>query len=84
MSAVQDPVEITTGAVSLSGVSLGSGTVETVVLTANPPGDSKVFSGCVLAPSDLLTGVITPTALSPFFLAGPLHIYLEMEESSTS
>ncbi|KAJ5588770.1 hypothetical protein N7537_011448 [Penicillium hordei] len=84
MSAVQDPVEITTGAVSLSGVSPGSRTVETAVSTANPPGDSKVFSGCVLAPSDRLTGIITPTAPSPFFLAGPLHIHLEMEGSSTS
>ncbi|KAF3399878.1 hypothetical protein F1880_008447 [Penicillium rolfsii] len=84
MSAVQDRIEITTGAVSLSGISLGSGTVETAVSTADPPGDSKVFSACVLAPSDLLTGIITPTAPSPFFLAGPLHIHLEMEGSSTT
>lgn len=82
MSAVQDPVEITTGVVSLSGVSLGSGNVETAVSTAKPPKDLKVFSSCVLAPSDPFTGVITPTNSSPFFLASPLHIHLEMEERS--
>lgn len=84
MSAVRDLVEISTGAVSPSGFSPGSGTVETAVSTADPLKDSKVFSSCVLAPSDLLTGVITPTTPSPFFLAGPLHIHLEMKGSSTS
>ncbi|KAJ5444671.1 uncharacterized protein N7458_008543 [Penicillium daleae] len=84
MSAVQDPIEITTGAVSFSGVSPGCGTVETAASTADPPKDSKVFSSCVLAPSDPFTGVITPPALLPFFLAGPLYIYLQIEQSSTS
>jgi hypothetical protein len=84
MSAVQDPIEITTGAVSLSGISPGCGTVETAASTADPPKDSKVFSSYVLAPSDPFTGVITPPASLPFFLAGPLHIHLQMEQSSTS
>ncbi|KAJ5240098.1 hypothetical protein N7468_004717 [Penicillium chermesinum] len=84
MSAVQDLVEITTGGVSLAGVSPGSGTVERAVSTADPPKDIKVISSCFLAPNDPFTGVITPTASSPFFQAGPLHIHLEMEESSAS
>jgi hypothetical protein len=84
MSAVQDSVEITTGAVSLSGFSPGSRAVETAVSTADPLKDFKVVSSCDIAPSDTFTGVITPTTPSPLFLAGPLHIHLEMEGSSTS
>lgn len=75
---------MTTGGVSLSGVSPGPGTIETAILTVAPPKDFEVFSSCVLAPGDPFTGVITPTASSPFFLAGSLHIHLGMEESSTS
>ncbi|KAJ5542824.1 hypothetical protein N7535_005248 [Penicillium sp. DV-2018c] len=82
--AVQDPVEITTEVVSLPEVSTGSGTMESTVSTANPPKDPKVLSRCVLALGDQFTGVITPTDSSLFFLAGPLHIHLEMEEGSIS
>ncbi|KAJ5692350.1 hypothetical protein N7462_001773 [Penicillium macrosclerotiorum] len=37
----------------------------------------------VLAASEPFTGILSPTASSPLFLAGPLHVHLEMEASST-
>jgi hypothetical protein len=44
---------------------------------------SELLRSCVQAPSDPSTGVVNPTASSPFFSPGRLHIYSEMEENST-
>jgi hypothetical protein len=82
MSAMKAPVNMTTErALSVpSVISQGSRILKTAVSTAEPV-SFKVFNSCVLAPSDPITGVISPTASSQYFLAGPLHIHLEMEES---
>jgi hypothetical protein len=85
MSAVQGPVDIDTErTTSVARVSPGSEIVESVVSTDQPPVDTESFSSCVLAPSAMFTGVISPSASAPCFLAGSLHIHLEMEESSKS
>lgn len=44
---------------------------------------SELLRSCVQAPSDPSTASVNPTASSPFFSAGRLHIYFEMEENST-
>ncbi|KAJ5098397.1 hypothetical protein N7532_005398 [Penicillium argentinense] len=58
----------------------GPSILETAVSTAGLSVGFKEASSRVLASSNPFTGVITPTASSPFFLTGPLHIQLEMEE----
>ncbi|KAJ5377963.1 uncharacterized protein N7496_005372 [Penicillium cataractarum] len=86
MSAAQGPVDSATErTTSVAGVSPESEIVESAVPIADtPPVDCKSFSNCVLAPSDTFTGVISPAVSAPCFLAGPLHIHLEMEEISKS
>ncbi|GIC85840.1 nucleic acid/nucleotide deaminase domain-containing protein [Aspergillus udagawae] len=84
ISSVQDAVDITLDrTISVTSVYPGSEIVDTAVTAADSL-ERKKLSSCVLAPSDMFTGVIFPTASSPLFQAGSLHVHLEMEESSTS
>lgn len=90
MSSVYGSVQINTErTASVPSVSPDTGTMKTADLTVELLGrkhlsvGSELLRSCFQAPSDPSTGAVNLTASSPFFSAGRLHIYFEIEENST-
>ncbi|KAJ6161863.1 hypothetical protein N7485_010093 [Penicillium canescens] len=91
MSGVQDPVDIATErTASVPSFAPDSEIMKPALSNAvstnrqSPSANNKLFSSCSLVLSDPFTGLIHTLDSPPFFFADRLHIYLEMEESSTS
>jgi hypothetical protein len=89
MSSVHGSVRINTErTTSVPSVPPDPGIMKTAVSTAELlerkylSVGSELLRSCVQAPSDPSTGAVNLTAASPFFSAGCLHIYFEMEENS--